>query len=184
MIFGTQTAASKDGGVTLISFSPEQFANVSWSPLTDQLRGGRSWIDLKLSNQLSALITGELFLIDGAGFSSVRFARTKEPKIWDLSSFGKVIVRVKGDGRLYRILLKDLNMAESIESYSYEASFMTNSEVQEIHLPLASFVATRRGRALPNAPPLVLSQIVEIGLQINDKIEAPFAIELFKIEAE
>lgn len=155
---------------------------IRWFPLTDQVRGGRSTIDLKVTESGTATIEGKLTLIDGAGFSSVRATRLAEPFVWDLSSASEIVFNARGDGRLYRILLKDRVAAQSGDSYNYEASFVSSPDFAEVRIPLRSFAPLRRGRPFP-APALDVREVVEIGLQLNDKIEGPFRLEIGAISA-
>ena len=86
------------------------------------------------------------------------------------------MVRVKGDGKDYRLRLRTDNGHDGI---AYQAHFKTEkgSWMTE-RLPFDSFVPVFRGRVIEDAPELNLSGIRRIGFMIADKQAGPFRLEI------
>ena len=85
---------------------------------------------------------GDLKINEGAGFASYR---TTE-KV-DLSDFEKIQIPVKGDGRKYKIILKDQQAKQSLMDYSYQAEFTTStSESIVLDLKIEDFKPVYRGK--------------------------------------
>lgn len=169
---------------TLINFDDARSSGF-WSPLTDMVRGGKSTAFMRLLPDATAEISGELTLIENAGFASYRVTRSSGAD-WNLSGAKALLVEASGDGRVYKILLKDKAARTAARDYSWECELPTDSsgKMQTTRLLLSAFVATRRGAFLPNVSPLDISQIGQIGIQINDKIAGPFLIKLKSIAAD
>jgi hypothetical protein len=152
-----------------------------WRPVTDSVRGGASTAFMEVfQDDGYALISGELRLNSNqAGFASYRLDGR-----WDLSQFSTLEFSNLGDGREYKILLKDNSpQAEGAEVGSFQLSFATSTARQVTVLRLADVQYVVRGRAVTPPRPLDLSQITEIGIQINDSAEGPYAIKVFSLIA-
>lgn len=156
-----------------------------WSPLTDQVRGGKSTAFMRLLPDATAEFSGELTLIDNAGFASYR-AIQRSGANWNFSDASNLVVEFAGDGRTYKILLKDTAASTAAADYSWECELPTNSngQMQTVKLPFTCFAPIYRGRFLPNVPPLDLSQITQIGIQLNDKIPGPYVVRLKSISID
>lgn len=158
--------------------------DVFWSPLTDSIRedgaGSTAFMSVDWSRGVGSF-SGALKLDkNGKGFSSYRaFSQ------WDLSKVESLKFEVRGDGRTYKVLLKD-KVANSSkpesDDYSFQAQFKTTpGEVTEVEVPLEKFEAIYRGRKVSGLK-LDPSQVESIGLQINDGIEGAFSLEFGEIE--
>jgi NADH dehydrogenase [ubiquinone] 1 alpha subcomplex assembly factor 1 len=176
-IFFNQRAKAED----IITFGAAG-SILNWTTLTDQIRGGGSEIFLQNLGSDLSLVSGQLRLLQGAGFASLRARKIDGPLKWNFSRANVFVVTGSGDGREYRVLLRDRSAIDTQEEYSYQATFRPGPSIASYVLPIKSFKAIRRGRIF-SAPPLDLSDIVEIGIQVNDKNESPFALELRKFEA-
>ena len=118
---------------------------------------------------------GDLKINQGAGFASYRNAVNL-----NLSDFQKIEIEVKGDGREYKILIKDESAKNSVTDYSYQAQFKSESNItRNLSLDLNEFKPVYRGKVDMNLPMLDKSKIVELGIQINDGQAGPYNI-LFK----
>lgn len=171
--------AANDIAIGFDSISPA----VEWTKLTDQVRGGSSTIELKIQPDGKARISGTLALIDGAGFASVRATRI-DKTLWNFAKSKRIVIRARGDGRTYRVLLKDTAAVRSQIDYSWEADIKPGPQYEDIPLEFSSFSSIRRGRPYATNSTLNLEEIVEIGLQINDKKEGPFMIDLDSVRLE
>jgi monofunctional biosynthetic peptidoglycan transglycosylase len=149
-----------------------------WAVVNDDVMGGVSTSTFLTAKEGHAVFKGNLSLDNNGGFASVRTISTL-PRIEDADTF---VVRVKGDGRTYRLTAK---MSDDWNSPMYHAPFSTSAEEwQEIELGLSAFKASFRGRPLPDEPPLDLSRIKSIGLMLADKQPGSFKLEIQSISTK
>lgn len=163
--------------VTLFDFSGA--ANEpGWTAVNDGVMGGVSRGGAKLVDG-SLHFRGILSLENNGGFSSIRSGGATR----DLSAATAIVLRVKGDGRTYRLQLAT-NAQYRRSRISYQAEFPTRrAEWTEARVPLAALVPMFRGQTL-SGPPLDLSRIEEIGLSLADGNPGAFALEIDWIRAE
>ena len=162
----------------LISFSDQQQIEKTWSPLSDQVRGGGSSILMELQNDQTARIFGELKLnAQNAGFASYR-VKKKDSSFWSLKNNSTFNVVIRGDGRTYKFLVKDEVANAPLSDYSWQAVIRTTADFQTMIIKIADLKPIYRGKAMQKMKPLDLSRIVEFGFQINDKKEGPFEFVL------
>ena len=149
-----------------------------WVGVNDGVMGGRSSGGPTIADG-KLLFSGELSLANNGGFSSAR----SERRDFDLSDAVAVVLRVRGDGRRYKLRLATDARFQGV-SVSYSASFDTIAgEWLEVRLPLASLEPTVRGRIL-QGPAFDASKVREIGFLISDKQERPFSLEVDWIAVE
>ena len=116
-------------------------------------------------------------LENGGGFASVR----SRPREHDLGGCSVLELRIRGDGRRYKINLKT-DLRE--DGLLYRAVFETREdEWQTLRLPFEEFLPTFRGRIAREAPPLDLSCVASLGLMISDRQAGPFRLEIARIGA-
>jgi hypothetical protein len=153
-----------------------QSENSRWYPITDQIRFGNQGSTAHVSFDNTTGIgtfSGVLKINDGAGFSSCRTDVNL-----DLSTYGQIQIPVLGDGRNYKVIIKDKRALNGPPDYSYQYEFSTKeNQFNEIALNLNEFKPVFRGRLDPSLPQINLSEIVQIGFQINDKIQGPFKLK-------
>ena len=148
-----------------------------WQPLNDTVMGGISGSRLTITDGGTALFTGRVSLENYGGFASVR-SKAGE---YDLGSFAGILLRFRGDGKRYKLVLKT---DDAFEGTLYQVSFETLKDTWEIvRIPFREFVPTFRGRLLNNAPPLDNRSIKTFGFLIADKQEGPFTLEIQSIAA-
>ncbi len=163
--------------VTLFEFSgaPNEPA---WIAVNDGVMGGVSRGGAKLIDG-SLHFRGVLSLENNGGFSSIRSGGPTR----DLQAAKAIMLRVKGDGRTYRLQLAT-NAEFRRARISYQAEFPTKrGEWTEVTVPLASLVPQFRGQKL-SGPPLDRTRIEEIGLSLSDGNPGAFALEVDWIKAE
>jgi monofunctional biosynthetic peptidoglycan transglycosylase len=101
----------------------------------------------------------------------------------DLSAAKVIVLRVKGDGRTYRLQIAT-NAQFRRSRISYQAEFPTQrDEWTEARVPLAALVPMFRGQTL-SGPPLDRARVEEIGLSLADGNPGAFALEVDWIRAE
>jgi monofunctional biosynthetic peptidoglycan transglycosylase len=134
---------------------------------------GRFWI----SPEWVGVFEGSLSLENNGGFASVRTV----PATADLGQAEGIRVRVRGDGRTYRLRLRT---DKNFDGIAYQSHFETvKGEWVGIDLNFESFIPTFRGRTLTGVAPLNTSEIRQIGFMIADKIPGPFRLEIESIVA-
>ncbi len=163
--------------VTLFEFSGAA-DEPGWTAVNDGVMGGVSRGGAKLSEG-SLHFRGILSLDNNGGFSSIRSGGP----IRDLSAAQEIMLRVKGDGRRYRLqLATDAQYRRS--RVSYQAEFPTQIGTWlEVRVPLATLVPMFRGQTL-SGPKLDRSRVEEIGVSLADGNPGAFALEIDWIKAE
>ena len=148
-----------------------------WVRVNDGVMGGLSQSNLTFSDQGTALFEGTLSLENYGGFASVR----TYPYDFQLGGYAGLAVRVRGDGRRYKLRVRD---DERLDGPAYEADFETVADTwTTVQVPFADLRATFRGRWLRNRPPLTGAAVRQIGFMIADKQAGPFKLEIDWIKA-
>lgn len=162
--------------MTLFDFSATA-DEPAWIAVNDGVMGGVSRGGAKLIDG-SLHFRGALSLENNGGFSSIRSGGPTR----DLSAAKVIVLRVKGDGRTYRLQLAT-NAEFRRSRISYQAEFPTKAgEWTEVAVPLAALVPQFRGQKL-SGPPLDRTRIEEIGLSLADGNPGAFALEIAWIRA-
>lgn len=146
-----------------------------WPSINDGVMGGVSRGAMVVSEGF-ATFRGTVSFDNNGGFSSVR----SRPAVRDLSDFGALAIRVRGDGKRYGLRLRT---EASFDGVSYQAVIEPPAgEWSEIVVPFDAFEPVFRGRVLPDHPPLDSSRITTFGLMIARQ-EGPFRLDLASIHA-
>ena len=144
-----------------------------WRAIDDVIMGGRS-SSAMLAGDGFGIFAGEVVL-DGGGFASVR--RADDPV--DVSSCDAIELRIRGDGRRYKL---NLRTSDSFEGVVYQAAFATEPGRWLVaKLALTEFVPRHRGR--PAAGSLDPARLCSLGLLVSDRQEGPFRLEIASIVA-
>lgn len=146
-----------------------------WSVVNDGVMGGISKGTITLTKDSHALFSGKVLLENNGGFSSVRHRLPKT----DVSTHQKIVLRVKGSGKIYQFRVK----TNSADFYSYTYSFKTSGKWETIEIPFSEMVPSFRGQRvnLPNYPGEILE---EIAFLIGNGKQEVFALEIDKIEVQ
>jgi monofunctional biosynthetic peptidoglycan transglycosylase len=148
-----------------------QTAAESWRNIDDAVMGGLSASEMVIENGV-AVFHGEVSLANRGGFASVR----SEPEDHDLSAFDGLVLRVRGDGKRYRVRLRT---TAALDGPSYQATVEPPTGVwQEITVPFSDFEPVFRGRRLPDHPPLDPGGVMTFGLMIADNQAGSFRLEI------
>lgn len=155
--------------VTLLDFANP--ADVAlWRAVDDVVMGGLSRSDFGQAEPGVARFSGNVSLENFGGFASVR----TPPRAWDTAGATAFVLKVRGDGHQYKFTLRTNDGFDGIQ---YQARFTSPAgEWTEVRLPVKSFVATFRGRAVPFAPSLDPARVRALGLMISDKQAGPFEL--------
>ena len=144
-----------------------------WRSINDGVMGGVSAGGMLQSDE-GLKFSGRLSLENNGGFSSVRRAVNQ-----DLSNTTSVRIQVRGDGRRYQFRIRQNS---DFDGVSWSAAFLSSEKWQYIDITLDQFTPVFRGRAVPQAGPVVPSAIQQIGFLLSDKTAGQFELEILSIQ--
>ncbi|MFT6628407.1 MAG: NADH dehydrogenase [ubiquinone] 1 alpha subcomplex assembly factor 1 [Flavobacteriales bacterium] len=144
----------------------------SFRPVDDRVMGGVSQSRMERAPDGHAVFRGRLSRENNGGFASIRASGLA----LDVSAMSTLVLRVRGDGRRYKLRLHDNN---DFDRGAFQTEFETVAdEWVELTLPLDGFRPVWRGRVVTGAAPLNRGRIVSLGLMISDGQEGEFELEL------
>lgn len=161
------------------SFEFSQLNTNQYKVVNDDVMGGRSESELVVLTE-SANFKGSVSLENNGGFASVRM-------LWPFSISASieqheltvVVLKVKGDGQIYQFRLRT---DQGFEGAAYSYSFKTlKDQMQTVHMPLGDFVATFRGKTLPDIPALKLTDVQQMALLVADTQVGSFSLKLHEL---
>lgn len=149
-----------------------------WYAVDDVVMGGVSRSGFDLSEPGIARFSGRVSLENNGGFASV----STPPRDWDTAGATAFVLRVRGDGRSYKLTVRT---GDGFDGVQYQARFAPPAgEWTEVRLPVASFAPTFRGRTLAGVPPLDPARVRSLGLMVSDKQAGPFELLIDRIAVE
>ncbi|MGD1847508.1 MAG: CIA30 family protein [Salibacteraceae bacterium] len=151
-----------------------QSLHEGWVVVNDGVMGGRSSGKLNFSEE-SMLFSGKLSFENNGGFTRIRHIEEQ-----DLSQFSELVLRVKGDGRTYGVMLEP-NLAY------YQPHYRSNfnapaGEWSEIVLPLRDFSQRVMGKV--NSQTISdeeLKGVKSMGIILTNKPAGDFQLEIDRI---
>jgi len=148
-----------------------------WEIINDAVMGGVSESRISIIDNKAALFQGVVSLDNYGGFASIR----THPREFDLIGSNGLIVRVKGDGKDFRLRLRTDNTYDGI---AYQTHFSTEQDRWiTACLSFEAFTPVFRGMVVNDAPPLDITAIRRIGFMIADKQAGPFRLEIEWVKA-
>jgi hypothetical protein len=146
-----------------------------WQVEDDVVMGGRSQGQLARSADGHLIFRGKVSLENNGGFSSIQ--NNFDPI--EVSKYQHAVIRLKGDGKDYRFIVE----SDPNARHYYVAEFTTNSDWQEIRIPLRKMYPMRRGDRLdiPAYPAKTCSQVRF--MIANGRVES-FQLEIASIKLE
>ena len=156
---------------TLLDFTDPNAAS-AWHAIDDRVMGGISRSTLRHDPAGHAVFEGTVSLERNGGFASMR----SSPGERGLTGAESCLIELRGDNKPFKLsLLTD----DGFDSMNHQFSFTpAGPGWQTLHLPLAAFRATFRGREVAGAPTLDPAAIRQVGLMIADRQAGPFALEI------
>jgi hypothetical protein len=146
-----------------------------WTTVNDTVMGGVSNSGISLPEKGTAEWKGRVSLENNGGFAA---ARTR-PMDHGLSGEDGVIVRVKGDGKTYKM---SFAMTRGFDSVGYQMDFATvRDEWIEVSVPFSECRPRWHGMSVPFAPQLKAAKIQRVGFLIADKQEGEFRLLISSI---
>ena len=170
--FFTQENESFENTEKLFDFSKESHSE--WFLVNDDVMGGVSQAQIQRINQSVMSFSGRLSLKNNGGFSSVRSFLPESA----LASFDGLTFKIRGDGRLYSVLVTTQD-----PRISWQSEFETDEEWQIVTVPFDEMRMSVRGWKVKNSPKIVGSKVTSIGFIISDKNQEPFNLEIDWIAA-
>ena len=141
----------------------------NWQIVNDGVMGGLSESELVFNPEGTVTFRGMVSLENNGGFASVR---TPVELTGKKEIYKGVVVRVKGDGKLYGIRFR--SRGES-NGYAYQFKIKTEkNNWKEFKIPFEQFKPTFRGSLLKNKPTLESNNITQMGVLISDKQSGAF----------
>jgi hypothetical protein len=161
---------------TLYRFdTPEDIAD--WSPVDDVVMGGVSHSTMRHDSAGHAVFEGVVSLERNGGFASVR----SRPRDLGVAGALACVLEVRGDGKRYKLNLRTDALYDGV---NYQQPFDAPAGVwATVHLDLANFAATFRGRVV-DAPPLDPARLTQVGFVIADRQAGPFRLEVSAISLD
>jgi NADH dehydrogenase [ubiquinone] 1 alpha subcomplex assembly factor 1 len=148
-----------------------------WLIVNDGVMGGLSESSFVLSDNSSAVFSGDVTLENNGGFASVR----TRPMQFGLDGYEGIQIRVKGDGKKYQFRVQTNNRFDGV---SYQYKFETQQDQwQTITIPFEECVPVFRGRLLRNVEPISPTEIRQLGFLISDGQTGDFQLEVQWIKA-
>ncbi len=158
----------------LFDFTDPRAAN-AWHAIDDRVMGGISRSTLRQDPAGHAVFEGTVSLERNGGFASVR----SSPGERGLPGAEACLIELHGDKKQFKLsLLTD----DGFDSLTYQASLAPEGpDWQTLHLPLAGFRASFRGREVTDAPPLDPARIRQVGLMIAARQAGTFQLCIRRI---
>ena len=147
----------------------------NWNIVNDDVMGGISTSTMSLNKEKNLLFKGNLSLENNGGFASSTLSLEKN--ILNEVKFFKI--KFKGDGNTYKLRFRQNNRRASY-SHDFKSS---KDEWIEVDLRVEDFKATWRGYSYSDYPALEPKEVISMGLQISDKQEGDFILEIEYIKA-
>lgn len=142
-----------------------------WFSVNDGVMGGVSTGKPTIKNGTLHFM-GDLSLDNNGGFSSIRAKGA-----YDFRGKEALVMRVKGDGRSYRLILAT-DARHRNSAVTYGAGFETEAgKWTDVKIPFKSLSPTWRGEKL-GGPPFDASKVEQIGILIGDRKAGRFSLEV------
>ncbi len=142
-----------------------------WRIVNDGVMGGLS-SSKAIIKEDKIIFSGNVSLENNGGFASLR----SPVKDYNFSNFSGIELKIKGDGKLYSISMKETTY---FTGQFYTTSFQTKSdEWLTIKIPFDQFKLYYFGRDTNSRKKIPLEDIKEISLLIGDKQEGNFNAEI------
>ncbi|CAN6243695.1 unnamed protein product [Urochloa humidicola] len=156
-------------GKLLFGLKGNLSGKIVWGALDDVVMGGVSESAFQVlptgseTGGPTGLFKGTVSTSNNGGFTSIRTKNFTVPE--DLSAYDGIELRVKGDGRRYKLIIRT---SYEWDTVGYTASFdTTKGEWQSVKLPFSSLRPVFRARTMTDAPPFDSSNITSLQLMFS-----------------
>ncbi|KAL6888968.1 hypothetical protein ACP4OV_009994 [Aristida adscensionis] len=156
-------------GKRLFGFEGTVSGNIVWGAVDDVVMGGVSESTFQIvptgseTGGPTGLFKGTVSTSNNGGFTSIRTKNFTMPE--DLSAYDGIELRVKGDGRRYKLIIRTSYERDRV---GYKASFdTTKGEWQSVKIPFSSLRPAFRSRTMTDAAPFDASNITSLQLMFS-----------------
>lgn len=171
LIFASPTTSAE---TDISRFGDEAEATKVWYAVNDTVMGGVSKGRVSLNAEGKLEFTGDLSMKNNGGFASIRTRDADNI----LQGKNTINVRLRGDGRMYYLSLRDKNRRMAA---SHRHPIMTEKgKWIEVSVGLHEFEYTRFGRKVDRAE-LKPEEVIGVGFTLSDKKPGPFKLEIDSI---
>lgn len=136
--------------------------NSLWGAVDDVVMGGVSQSGIRQIPG-AALFDGEVSTANSGGFASVRTQVLEEPL--DLSQYEGIQLRVRGDGKRYKFILRSDDRWDGI-SYCYSFDTVFNMWIT-VRVPFADLIPNFRAKTLDDADPFPSQRVTAFQLMLS-----------------
>lgn len=144
------------------------FTNISdelkntWGALDDVVMGGVSASNMQFVED-TALFTGNVSTANSGGFASVRTTNFTPP--FNLSGYEGIELRVRGDGKRYKIFLRTEAVWDGI-GYGYSFDTVANTWI-DVRISFADLIPVFRAKSVKDCPSIDQSKICSFQLMLS-----------------
>lgn len=185
LIYAASGSMKKAGDKIMFDFTkPTEEIKEIWGALDDIVMGGISESSLKLIPD-GGLFSGYVSTANSGGFVSIR-NRNFEPGL-DLSDYQGIELRVKGDGKRYKFIIRCNDGWDSV-GYCYSFDTVYNIPIT-IRIPFTELIPVFRAKTLKDGKPFNSSQVFSLQLMLSKfeydgALNPKFQPGLFQLEIE
>jgi len=145
-----------------------------WTLISDGVMGGVSSGQVLSENSVMTFC-GHLSLSNQGGFVIAR--RNLPPMAF--AGWEGFWLKVRGDGRVYHF---SCETHRSVGRFSWQCAFPTKARTWlDIFIGFSEFLPIRRGFSLDNVEDFAPSEIKSLGVQISDRQDGPFRLDISQI---
>jgi len=173
------------GEKTIFDFTkPSQDLKETWGALDDIVMGGTSESSIRLTDN-TAIFTGNVSTANSGGFASVR-TRNFDPPI-DLAGFSGLQLRVKGDGKRYKLIVRNEAKWDGI-GYCYSFDTVYNIWIT-VTVPFDELIPVFRAKTVKDGSKFDGSSIFSFQLMLSKfeydgALNPKFTPGIFQLELE
>ena len=147
----------------------------NWNIVNDDVMGGISKSYLSLNEENNLIFSGNVSLRNNGGFASTRMGLDRE----SLNGIRSFKIKFRGDGNIYKLRVRQNNRRAA-----YSSNFKSvKDKWLEVNIPIDDFTPSWRGYSYSSYPAIETEKISSIGIQISDKQEGEFKLEIKYIKA-
>jgi hypothetical protein len=163
--------ATRPGDRSRFTDFDDAAANGRWRMVNDNVMGGRSLGDVSFDGGVMTF-AGSINT-NGGGFSSTRLRL--QPG--ELAGVDTILLRVKTDGRPYRLLVEDDRQTRRRISHRGDFAAPASDDWQLVEIDLNNLTPTWRGNRM-RADPLHVDRAITLGITLVDDADGPFELQV------
>lgn len=195
LISAVKESVGLRSGKLVFGFDDNLSREIPWGALDDVVMGGVSASSFEIdpsggeNGRPAGIFRGFVSTANNGGFASIRTKNFSIPE--DLSAYDGLELRIKGDGRRYKFMLRT---SRDWDTVAYTTGFDTvKDQWQSVRLPFSSLRPIFRARTVSDAPPFNPADIISLQLMFSKFeydgklnptfVEGPFQLPISSIRA-